>query len=310
MPDISVLMPAYNAEKYIEETIKSVLLQSFKNFEFIIINDGSVDSTEKIILKFQDDRIIYLKQQNQGLSKTLNYGLSIAKGKYIARIDADDVCYSYRLDEQFKFMETNPDYVVCSSFADVITETGEYIYTFKVPINDIDIQGTMINRNCFVHPSSFYKRETALRINGYYTDYNIPFEDYLFFYNLIQQGKAYNIPKALIQYRLVPSAVSLRTYSKRYKQLIKTVLVQGHITSQQFEFLESFLKSKRKLNTKLSNNYLTISRLFFIHKKNFSKFIHYFILAIKTKPLNPNIILSLLYVLYKLLFKINNRKPV
>ena len=131
MPKISVLMSAFNAEKYIGETIDSVLGQSFIDFEFIIINDGSTDQTEVIIKKYNDERIRYFYQENSGLSKALNFGLKISEGDYIARIDADDLCYRNRLEIQLEFMENNPDYVVCGSYTDVIDENGKFIYQYS-----------------------------------------------------------------------------------------------------------------------------------------------------------------------------------
>jgi len=169
MPAISVLMSAYNAEKYISESIESILNQTFNDFEFIIINDGSTDNTEKIIKSYNDKRIKYISQENIGVSKSLNRGLKIATGKYIAKLDADDVSYPERLEEQFKFMENNPTYVVCGCYADVIDESGNYIYVYNnIPSYDEDIRKTMNYKNCFIHSSTFYRREIALSIGGYY----------------------------------------------------------------------------------------------------------------------------------------------
>src|SRR4051794_13726774 len=101
---ISVLMPAYNVANFIGEAIRSILNQSFKDFEFIIINDGSTDETESIIQSFSDSRIILVTQENKGVAAALNSGLSIAKSNYIARFDADDICYPHRLAKQYQFM--------------------------------------------------------------------------------------------------------------------------------------------------------------------------------------------------------------
>lgn len=100
-PLISVLMPAYNAEKYIKEAIESILNQTFSNFEFIIIDDGSIDATEEIIKSFKDSRIVYIKnEKNLGLIKTLNKGISIARGEFIARMDSDDISMPQRFELQ------------------------------------------------------------------------------------------------------------------------------------------------------------------------------------------------------------------
>src|ERR1700761_3392427 len=109
-PAITVLMPAYNAEKYIGEAITSVLQQTYTDFELLIVNDGSTDSTASIINNFIDERIVVINQPNMGVAAALNTGLEYARGKYIARFDADDVCYSYRLEKQIRFLQDNPEY--------------------------------------------------------------------------------------------------------------------------------------------------------------------------------------------------------
>ena len=102
---ISVILPAYNAEQYIKESIDSILTQSLRDFELIIINDGSLDKTEDLILSYSDNRIIYIKnEKNLGLIKTLNKGVSYAKGSYIVRMDADDVCMPNRFEKQVEFL--------------------------------------------------------------------------------------------------------------------------------------------------------------------------------------------------------------
>ena len=107
-PLVSVLMAVYNGEKYLLEAIESILNQTYTNFEFLIINDGSTDSTEEIILSYSDQRIRYIKnEQNLKLIASLNKGLDLAKGKYIARMDADDISLPDRLEKQVNFLERN-----------------------------------------------------------------------------------------------------------------------------------------------------------------------------------------------------------
>ena len=107
---ISIILPAYNAEKYLKEAIDSILAQTYTNFELIVINDGSTDKTEEIILSYQDSRIRYIKnEKNLKLIRTLNKGIGLAKGKYIARMDADDISLPHRLKEEVEFMEAHPN---------------------------------------------------------------------------------------------------------------------------------------------------------------------------------------------------------
>ena len=126
-PTISVLMAVYNGELWLKESIRSVLKQTFSNFEFIIINDGSEDSSVEIIESFikKDTRILLFNKSNTGLADSLNYGMMQAKGKWVARIDADDICESNRLQEQLDFVKLNKDYVLVGSGLNIIDEKGK-----------------------------------------------------------------------------------------------------------------------------------------------------------------------------------------
>ena len=119
VPSISVVMPAYNAEKYLREDIDSILAQTYDDFEFIIINDGSIDRTKEIILSYSDPRIVYIEnEQNSGICVTLNKGLDTAKGRYIVRMDSDDIALPQRLEIQVRYMDANPDVGVAGSMVE------------------------------------------------------------------------------------------------------------------------------------------------------------------------------------------------
>src|SRR5688500_9607984 len=121
-PIISVVLPVYNSENYIKEAIDSILNQTFKDFELIIINDGSVDRSAEVIQAIKDSRIVYVDQQNSGLAATLNRGIQMARGKYIARQDNDDISIPERLDMQVNFMENNPGVALLGTCAEIIDE--------------------------------------------------------------------------------------------------------------------------------------------------------------------------------------------
>ena len=115
-PKISVVMPAYNAENYIREAIDSILAQTFRDFEFLIIDDGSTDHTVEIIRSYSDSRIrLYQNERNMGVAATLNRGLDLARGEYIARMDADDISLPERFAKQAAYMDAHPDVAVCGS---------------------------------------------------------------------------------------------------------------------------------------------------------------------------------------------------
>ena len=126
-------MPVYNAERHLSESIKSILNQSFSEFEFLIINDGSSDGSREIIKSFNDSRIVlHDNNRNFGLTKSLNIGLNLAKGRYIARMDADDISYQNRLEKQYQFMENNPDIGFCGTWYKKIGDSSKIL---KTPIN-------------------------------------------------------------------------------------------------------------------------------------------------------------------------------
>lgn len=195
-PQISVIMPAYNAEKYVAEAINSILAQTFTDFEFIIINDASTDSTKNIIESFQDPRIKLINnEQNKCVAKSLNIGISAAKGKYIARMDADDISLPERFQTQFNFMEKNPDIDICGSWIETF---GENKYVIKVPENNNDIKDELFFSCSMLHPTVIFKRDLSLQ---YSSDFPRA-EDYDLWCRKINELKFANIPKVLLHYRI------------------------------------------------------------------------------------------------------------
>src|SRR5690625_6791695 len=146
---ISVIMPAYNEERYIAESIQSILNQTFQDFELIIVDDGSTDKTFEIASSFNDPRVKLYKQQNSGPAAARNKALSLAKGKYIALQDADDRSKPERLEKQYDFLENNLDYIAVGTDADYIDKDGFFIYEHTkgedIPINWDWLQARVID---------------------------------------------------------------------------------------------------------------------------------------------------------------------
>ncbi|QDJ90694.1 glycosyltransferase family 2 protein [Acinetobacter haemolyticus] len=204
---VSVVLPAYNAELYIKEAIDSVLAQSFADFELIVINDGSVDKTEDVILSYNDSRIVYVKnEENLGLIGTLNKGMSLAKGKYIARMDADDICFPQRFAKQVDFLEKNPDYVICGTAAYRFYDDISDGKAFNPPLNDANIRVRLFFNSAFIHPSVMFRadviRDHHLRFSD---DYKYA-EDYFFWMDLLKYGKGFNLKEKLLYYRVVETS--------------------------------------------------------------------------------------------------------
>jgi len=208
-PLISVVMAVYNGEKYLQEAIESILNQSFKRFEFIIINDGSTDNSRKIIESYKDDRIQLVNQTNRGLPKALNIGIELAKGKYIARMDADDISYDNRLAIQYDFLEKNVKVVSVGSNADIIDMAGIYVYRTNLAISNDELKDGLPYQSPFVHPSVLMRRSTLIEL-GLYPEVSVA-QDLFLFIKIREYGEYANIAKPLIKYRLTPSASTRRS---------------------------------------------------------------------------------------------------
>ncbi len=201
-PDVSIIMAVFNGEEFIEDSIKSVLKQTFKNFEFIIVDDGSIDNSLKIIKSYQaiDSRIKIITQKNNGLAKSLNVGIKNSKGKYIARIDADDLCYECRLEKQYMFMENNHLVDLIGSSVDVINENGA-ITSQKIQITEFK----KIYQNRFLlspvlHITFFGKR--VFFENHSYRENFIYAQDYDLVLRGLDSGSVImNMEEKLVQYR-------------------------------------------------------------------------------------------------------------
>ncbi len=264
---ITVLMPAFNAEKYIADAIHSVLNQSFPDFELLIVNDGSTDATKAIIESFNDERILLLNQENGGVAKALNTGLLKARGKYIARFDADDICYADRLMQQYAFMEDNPDYVLTGSDVDYITEDAAFIFhhhCFAYTHQDILKK---IHFYChFIHAWVMNRKKAVLEIGGYNTMAH-NFEDYFLWNQLINKGKVNNLPQSLIKVRLNPASVTIdeKWRGRRFRKLKKDIIIHASVTQQQERELLSIIEQQSHHRFKTGAYYALIAKKYLVN---------------------------------------------
>ncbi|HEX3383627.1 MAG TPA: glycosyltransferase family A protein [Mucilaginibacter sp.] len=228
-------MPAYNAGKYIHEAICSVLQQSFKNFELLVINDGSTDNTLELALSFNDPRIVVINKEHEGIATALNTGLKLASADYIARFDADDICRPNRLQTQLDFFHDHPDYVLIGSDADYILENGEFLFNFKCIAHSNDEVKSNLYVYCpFIHSSVMYRREDVLKAGGYDVHAH-NFEDYLLWTNLAKMGKMQNLRESLIKVRLNAASATIdeKWRGERFRQLKRQATTRGSITAQE-----------------------------------------------------------------------------
>jgi len=231
-PKLTVLMPAYNAGKFIAEAIRSVLEQSFKDFELLIVNDGSIDDTVKIAESFNDPRIVLINQENKGVAAALNFGLSHARADYIARFDADDICHPERLKIQYEFITTYPEYSIVGSAAEYVDADGHYIFTHHPAghLNE-EIQQLKYSVCPFIHSSVIYKKDLVVS-NGGYNEHAHTYEDHFLWVNILKDQKACNLSQPLIKVRLNPGSVTIdeKWHSRKFRSIKDSTLKNRSIT--------------------------------------------------------------------------------
>lgn len=221
MPKISVVMPVYNGEKYIRESIDSILNQTFADFELIIINDCSTDSTEDIIKSYSDKRIRYIKnEKNLGVASSLNRGLDIAQGDYIARQDADDISFSDRFCKQLEFMENHSNVAVCGAETEVFGDVEPHV-TYTV-FGSRQVKVAMLFSASVAHPVVMMRNDILQRENYRYDKEFDKVEDYDLWLRI---GEKYDIDNAhgvMLRYRLHNNQVT-RNYSDDYDKKIRKI---------------------------------------------------------------------------------------
>lgn len=202
-------MAAYNAGNYISDAIKSILNQTFSDFELLIVNDGSTDQTVQVIEEFNDPRIrLVHNDKNRGLTYTRNVALTEARGVYIAILDSDDIAVKNRLELQYNFFEQHPDYALCGGHGLFINQTGETVSgtDLVVPIGAEKIKMTLLFENTFVNSSVMYKTTVLKELNGY-QDYS-PAEDYELFIRMAENYPVWNLNEILVKYRIHENNIS------------------------------------------------------------------------------------------------------
>jgi glycosyltransferase involved in cell wall biosynthesis len=257
-PLVSVLMPVYNAEKHLKEAIDSILIQSYAHFEFLIINDGSKDRSETIIKSCKDERItLIINPENKGLIYSLNYGISLCKGKYIVRMDADDISLPERIEEQIKFMEQHPEVSVCGCDYTQFTAASETRY--HAASNHDEILSFMIFNSSVVHPSLILRTSVLQTLDPVFNAGYQHSEDYELWSKLITVSKFSAVNKLLFRYRIHESQVTnvhntqqLASANKVRKELLNKLGFT--YTEQEFSLLSqmaahSLFDTKKEVET-------------------------------------------------------------
>lgn len=256
-PDISVIMSVNNNfDNYLQLSIESILNQSFKNFEFIIINDGNKKFLEKIINEYskKDKRIVYKTTPGIGLTASLNYAISFSKSKFIARQDYDDISFFNRLDIQYNFLKNNNEYIFCASNVSIIDNIGNKKYSksyqniFKVDNKKIAKQ--LKYKNIFSHSSCMFETNSFRKTGGY--DENFKYtQDYDLWSRMIKHGKFIKLKEKLISLRIHKNSISSQ---KNKEQRFYSFFIGLKFTFPQLQYLTAKIRDKEFLNF-LENKY-------------------------------------------------------
>lgn len=280
-PLVSVLMPVYNCENYILEAVESILQQTYSNFELLLIDDCSTDATVDKIKSLNDDRIqLIIKPKNSGYTNSLNYGLQIAKGKYIARMDGDDISLPTRFEKQVAFLEANEDVVVCGTNFSIIGNN----YVVKFPENHEYIKIGLLEECKIAHPTVMLRKSILELHQITYDKLMEPAEDYDLWVQLLVFGKLHNLQESLLQYRVHEMQVSSvrrkqqadMTKAIRFKLLTH---LQSSFTPEQKDVYLGVIDSDKKISFKdflvfldLKKNILIVNENGFFNKKKFAKY--------------------------------------
>ena len=205
MTKVSIVLSAYNSEKFLKQALESIINQSYQDFEFIIFDDASKDSTKKIIQNFaiKDSRInpVY-NDVNKGLTVNLNKAISLAKGEYIARMDADDIAFSSRIEKQVKFLDDHREIDLVGSAAFDINEAGEEIQLRKSPKLHDDIIALLPKANPITHSTVMFRKK-SFAVIGYYNEAYRTTQDYEMWFRAAGKGlKFHNLQEILLKYRM------------------------------------------------------------------------------------------------------------
>lgn len=213
IPLVSVLMPVYNSEEYIYDAISSILNQSYTKFEFIIINDGSTDKSLEIINCFRDNRIkLFTNETNKGLIFSLNFGISKCAGKYIARMDSDDISCFNRLEKQVKFLENNPDIIILGTSVKYLNNPSKKVNLENILTHE-QIKVNLLTKTCFFHPTVMLRGEILYNNkNLRYDSSKVHVEDYDFWIKLLNYGQLANLNQPLLKYRIHDENISIKHY--------------------------------------------------------------------------------------------------
>lgn len=250
-PLVSIIMPAWNAEKFISHAIESMLNQTLNDFEFIIIDDFSTDGTKKIIKEYQkqDSRIkIISNKSNVKLAKSLNIGIQSAKGKYIARMDADDDSLPERLELQVNYMNAHPEVGIVGGSMNIIDVNGRKIGTREYPLDDQAIRTKLFRFSPFSHPLVMMQKEALTHVGLYDPAWN-PAEDYELYFRIGNKYKFGNLKDYLLNYRILSSSMTSTSILKMEKRTLEIRDLYKKSTKYKYTISDKIYRTLEQIST-------------------------------------------------------------
>lgn len=298
MKQVSVVMTVFNAEKFVKDAVDSILNQNFEDFEFIIVNDGSTDSSLNILQSFTDERIILINQHNYGLSKSLNKGIKAASAEFIARMDADDISLPNRLKTQFDFLNSNSEYGAVGSNANLIDVNAAFLYTSNLPLSWEEIKRRLPETMLF-HSSVMFRKSAWAKCGGYIEKGNKEFSvvwnlmaDNTLWNQMASFTKLRNIKEPLLNYRIVPGSISNQDLkkSKFIKTISRKILQKNNISLEESGRLKRI--NKYRSSQKWGYYYLRIGSIYLNQNFNRKKALLNLAYGLYYRPFNIQIYLK------------------
>lgn len=217
---LSVVLPVFNAERYVAAALRSVLAQSFTAFELIVIDDGSTDRSAEIIRGFaaRDSRVLHIRRPNTGIVGALNDGLAAARAPLIARMDADDFALPHRFERQIDYFALHPECVGLGTAVDFIDAHGARVMACPRPLAHAEIEAGLLRGDggMIIHPSAMFRRDAVYSIGGYRREAQYV-EDLDIYLRLARVGRLGNLPDTLLQYRIHPTSINFTKNQNRYR---------------------------------------------------------------------------------------------
>lgn len=223
MSKVTVLMAVYNREKFVCDAIDSILSQTFREFEFLIVNDGSTDGTRNLIAAYNDERIRLVDNDyNLGIPKSLNKGLALARGELIARLDSDDISKPERLAKQISFLNKNPETVLVGSQYEEIDEQGNSLGEAELPCKSSLLRWGLLFYTPFLNSSVTFRRKEVLENVGSYNEIFEYSQDHELLTRIARKYPIANLKECLVKYRVHPASITLFHESRQYDLLFQS----------------------------------------------------------------------------------------